>query len=95
MEELKLILETIQTMGKDAQALAIIYFSYTLVKFILGLGVVVFALTLISKIIKKAIDTVSFGSEIAKLFNVQYGTDSQERRAIIAWIVKNNPPDRI
>ena len=92
MEELKLIMATIQTMGKDAQILAVIYFGYQLVKFVLGMGTVIFAIIVIAKIIKKAINDNSFGSQVGKLFGVDYNLYGSQKSEIIQWISKNNPP---
>jgi len=92
IDGLKLILETIQAAGEGAYSIALFYFGYQLIKFILTGGLVFFGLLSAGKLIKEAIISNSFKWKIADLFGIKYFINEAEKKAIIKWIAENKPP---
>ena len=64
IEELKLILSTVQAAGQGAYTLAIVWFVVGFFKFLFGIGLVLVAIVFTERTVKYLIYTVSFGGKV-------------------------------
>lgn len=92
IEQLKLILEMVQAAGEGAFIIAIIYFVYALLKFLLAIGLGFTILFCVVKLLKKVIEGHTFSWKIADLFGVTWEITNRDKKQIIEWIVEHKPP---
>ena len=91
MEELKLILETIEKLGGDAKIVAIIWFSLKAFNTFLPC-LLVFTLGFFGyKIGKYGVSNYSFGQRVLKKFASAWSQEHKEK--ILGWLEKNAPND--
>ena len=64
IDELKLILTTVQAAGQGAYTLAILWFATEMLKYLVGMGILAASVVLTSRIILHAINLNQFGGKV-------------------------------
>ena len=91
IEQFKIIMEAIRAAGDGAFTIAIIYFAVNILKYIIGCGMGILIIYLITKLIKYAIRTHSLSQNIADILgeDMQYTLAPVRIRSFISENAEN------
>lgn len=93
IEQLKLILETLNAASADAQNLVLLYFGFELLRFVLGLSLLAGTVVTLYKIVLFVNRKDTFEADVMAALNISTYMGRAEKRRAIRWMVAGKAAD--